>query len=39
MTPSKYRKINRKEAKDRLVASKDELEGIGEKRKKYVLNK
>lgn len=31
MTPSKYRKINRKEAKDRLVASKDELEGIGEK--------
>lgn len=39
MTPSQYRKINRKEAKDRLVASKDELEGIGEKRKKYILNK
>lgn len=39
MTPSQYRKINRKEAKERLVASKDELEGIGEKRKKYILNK
>lgn len=35
-TPSQYRKTNRKETKSRLAASREELDEIGGKRKKFI---
>ena len=36
ITPSQYRKTNRKETKSRLAASREELDEIGGKRKKFI---
>ena len=38
MTPSRYRSTNRTETKAHLVASKEELDEIGEKGKKFIHN-